>query len=211
MTALLTIPAGVGMFVLRRPIIGALLERGQFDAADAANTSRALAGFALGLGAFSIYMFTLRGFYAHKDTRTPFVINVVENVINIVLAIVLVGRYGVLGLGLAFAIAYVLSSCWALVVLGYKVPGFSPRSIAVSLAPMLLAALLMGEAVWFVAQWVGGNAGAGAAIRLIVGAAVGVIVYLAVLIALGAPELDFLRRRFGPAIGAASGGDSGGG
>ena len=50
MTALLTIPAGVGIFVLRRPIIGALLQRGQFDAADAANTSRALAGFALGLG-----------------------------------------------------------------------------------------------------------------------------------------------------------------
>ena len=73
MTALLTIPAGVGIFVLRRPIVGALLERGQFDASDAANTSRALAGFALGLGAFSVYMFTLRGFYAHKDTRTPFV------------------------------------------------------------------------------------------------------------------------------------------
>ena len=50
-------------------------------------------------------------------TRTParpFIINVVENVINIVLAVVLVGRYGVLGLGLAFAIAYVLSSIWAL-------------------------------------------------------------------------------------------------
>ena len=118
-------------------------------------------------------MFTLRGFYAHKDTRTPFVINVVENLINIVLAIVLVGRYGVLGLGLAFAIAYVLSSCWALVVLSYKVPGFSPRSIAVSIAPMLLAALLMGEAVWFVARWVGGDAGTDAAIRLIVGAVVG--------------------------------------
>ena len=156
-------------------------------------------------------MFTLRGFYAHKDTRTPFVINVVENLINIVLAIVLVGRYGVLGLGLAFAIAYVLSSCWALVVLSYKVPGFSPRSIAMSIAPMLLAALLMGEAVWVVAQWVGGDAGTDAAIRLIVGAVVGVVVYIAALLALGAPELDFLRRRIGPALGAASDGDSGGG
>jgi peptidoglycan biosynthesis protein MviN/MurJ (putative lipid II flippase) len=117
-----------------------------------------------------------------------------------VLAIVLVGRYGVLGLGLAFAIAYVISSCWALVVLGYKVPGFSPRSIAVSLAPMLLAALLMAEAVWVVAQRVGGDVGTEAAIRLIVGTVVGVVVYLAVLVALGVPELDFLRRRFGGTI-----------
>ena len=127
MTALLTIPAGVGIFVLRRPIVGALLQRGQFDALDAANTSRALAGFALGLGAFSIYMFTLRGFYAHKDTRTPFVINVVENLFNIVLAVLLVDRFGVLGLGLAFAIAYVVSSVWALQVLSYKVPGLLAR------------------------------------------------------------------------------------
>ncbi len=79
---------------------------------------------------------------------------------------------------------------------------------------MLLAALLMGEAVWFVSQWVGGNAGTDAAIRLIVGAAVGVVVYLAVLIALGAPELDFLRRRFGWAsatLATASDDESGGG
>ena len=33
---------------------------------------------------------------------------------------------------------------------------------------MLLAALLMGEAVWFVARRVGGDAGTDAAIRLIV-------------------------------------------
>ena len=67
MTALVTVPAGVGIFVLRQPIIG-ILQWGEFDADDVLATSRALGGFALGLGAFSIYMFTLRGFYAHKDT-----------------------------------------------------------------------------------------------------------------------------------------------
>jgi putative peptidoglycan lipid II flippase len=202
MTALLTIPAGVGIFVLRRPIVGALLERGQFDANDAANTTRALAGFALGLGAFSIYMFTLRGFYAHKDTRTPFVINLVENLINIVLAIVLVDRFGVLGLGLAFAIAYVLSSVWALLVLSYKVPGFGVRAIGLSIAPMVLAAVLMGEVVWLVSRQVGGDAGFDAALRLVVGTIVGAVVYLGVLLALRVPELDFLRRRLHGAIGA---------
>ncbi len=195
MTALLTIPAGVGIFVLRRPLVGALLQRGQFDAVDAANTSSALAGFALGLGAFSVYMFTLRGFYAHKDTRTPFVINVVENAINIGLAFLLVGRYGVLGLGLAFAIAYCISSVWALLVLGYKVPGFSPRAVASSVAPMILAAVLMGEVVWFLSRRVGGDVGLDAAARLVVGTIVGAVVYAALLVALRVPELDFLRRR----------------
>ena len=198
MTALLTIPAGVGIFVLRQPIIGALLQRGEFDAADADAAQRALAGLALGLGAFSVYMFLLRGFYAHKDTKTPFKINVVENLINIVLAFVLVDRYGVLGLGLAFALAYVVSSLWAMQILSYKVPGFSVGSTLRSLAPMVLAAALMAEAVWLVTQRVGGNTGADAVVRLIVGGVVGAAVYLGVLMLLQVPELDAVRRRLHP-------------
>ncbi|MEO6571726.1 MAG: murein biosynthesis integral membrane protein MurJ, partial [Ilumatobacteraceae bacterium] len=66
--ALLTLPAAAGIFVLRAPIIGLLLQRGQFDAVAAANTSRALAGLSLGLVGFSVYLFVLRGFYAHQDT-----------------------------------------------------------------------------------------------------------------------------------------------
>ena len=195
MTALFTIPAGVGIFVLRQPIIGALLQRGNFTAADADAAQRALAGLALGLGAFSIYMFVLRGFYAHKDTKTPFKVNVVENVINIVLAFILVDRYGVLGLGLAFALAYVVSSLWAMQILSFKVPGFALRPILVSLARMALAAALMAEAVWLVTHQIGGNAGVEAVVRLVVGTVVGTVVYAGALIALGAPELDAARRR----------------
>ncbi|MCU1359473.1 MAG: hypothetical protein JWN99_762, partial [Ilumatobacteraceae bacterium] len=120
MIALLTFPAAAGMFVLRRPLIGLGLQHGNFDAGDALVTSRALAGFALGLVGFSLYLFVLRAFYAHGDARTPFIINIFENLINIVLAIVLVGRFGVLGLGAAFAVAYVLSSIWAMFVLANK-------------------------------------------------------------------------------------------
>jgi putative peptidoglycan lipid II flippase len=195
MTALFTIPAGVGIFVLRQPIIGALLQRGEFSAADTDAAQRALAGLALGLGAFSVYMFVLRGFYAHKDTKTPFKVNVVENSLNIVLAFVLVDRYGVLGLGLAFALAYVISSLWAMQILSYKVPGFAVRPVLASLARMLLASVLMAEAVWLVTQQVGGNAGTEAVLRLAAGGVVGAAVYFGVLALVGAPELDAVRRR----------------
>ena len=75
-----------------------LLEHGEFTAADAADTSRALGGFALGLVGFSVYLFALRGFYAHQDTRTPFIINVVrEPDQHRAWPSRFVGRWGVLG------------------------------------------------------------------------------------------------------------------
>ena len=195
MTALLTIPAGVGLFVLRRPLIGLALERGEFGPDDAAQASRALAGFALGLGAFSIYLFVLRAFYAHQDTKTAFTINTVENLINIVVGVALVGTYGVLGLGASFALAYVIAALWALQVLSYKVPGFSVKAILLSVSRMLVAAALMGESVWFVVRDIGGNQGGGAFLRLAVGTFVGIVVYGVLMAAMGAPELDALRRR----------------
>lgn len=195
MTALLTVPAGFGIFVLRKPIIGALLQRGAYSADDADAAQRALAGLALGLGAFSIYMFVLRGFYAHKDTKTPFKVNVVENAINILLAFVLVDRYGVLGLGLAFALAYVISSLWAMQILSYKVPGFEVRPVLAGIGRTVLASTLMAEAVWLVTRQVGGNAGADALLRLGVGTVVGLLVYFGALALLRAPELDAVLRR----------------
>ena len=195
MTALLTLPAGIGLFVLRRPLIGLALENGRYGADGALNASRALAGFALGLGAFSIYLFVLRGFYAHKDTKTPFKVNVVENTINIVLAVVLVGAYGVLGLGAAFAIAYVIAAVWALQVLSYKVPGFELRPIFASFWRMLVAGALMGESVWFITRNVGGTVGVDALLRLTVGIVAGVVVYFGLLAAMGAPEVEALKRR----------------
>ena len=139
LVALLTLPAGVLLFVLRRAIVGALLQHGEYTAANADNTARALGGFALGLVGFSLYLFVLRGFYAHQDTRTPFVINVVQNVLNIVLAVALVGRYDIGGLGAALAISYVVCAAWALQVLAYKVPGFPLRDVFASLWRMALA------------------------------------------------------------------------
>ncbi len=107
----------------------------------------------------------------------------------------LVGAYGVLGLGASFAIAYVIAAAWALQILSYKVSGFSMRTVLTSLFRMIVAATLMGESVWFIVRSVGGNQGGGAFIRLAVGTFVGIVVYGVLLAAMGAPELDALRRR----------------
>lgn len=191
--AVLTLPAAAGMFVLREPIIG-LMERGQFDEVATLNTSRALAGLSIGLVGFSVYLFVLRGFYAHQDTRTPFVLNVGENLLNIVFAFLLVSKWGVLGLGLAYSFAYLLSAVWALTVLRNKVRGFQLRPMIQSLWKMLLAAVLMAEAMWFVTRD-SSDTGWGGLAQIIVGGIAGLVVYVGVLLALRAHELDALRSR----------------
>jgi putative peptidoglycan lipid II flippase len=195
LVALLTLPAGMLIFVLRRAIVGGLLQHGEYTPEMAANSSRALGGFALGLVGFSVYLFVLRGFFAHQDTRTPFVVNLVQNALNIALAFALVGRYDILGLGAALAISYLLCALWALQVLSYKVPGFPLRDVLTSIGRMIIATAIAGEVTWLVASQVGDDDGTGAFVRLLVGGVVGLVAYAAVLVALRAPELAALRDR----------------
>jgi len=124
-TVLLTVPASVALVTLARPVVQLLLGHGNFDAAAVAQTSRALAGLGAGLVAFSVYLFALRGFYARGDTRTPCLVNLGENAVNVALAALLVGRLDVLGLGLAFSGAYLAGAAVALVLLDRQTEGWA--------------------------------------------------------------------------------------
>jgi len=147
--SLLTIPSSVAIVILANPIITALLEHGNFDSAASNNTARALAGLSVGLAGFSVYIFALRGFYAHEDTRTPFYVNLFENILNVVLALILVGRYGVLGLGLAFGIAYMISAVVVLWLLHVKYGAVHWVRLVALLWRTILASAVMGFVVWF--------------------------------------------------------------
>ena len=60
---LVVVPSAVGLAVLAQPALS-ILVRGGFDASDATVTADTLQAFAIGLVPFSVYLYTLRGFYA---------------------------------------------------------------------------------------------------------------------------------------------------
>jgi putative peptidoglycan lipid II flippase len=128
-----------------------------------------------------VYLFALRGFYALKDTRTPFTLNLGENGLNIVLALVLVGSLGVQGLGLAYSAAYTVSAVLALVALGRRVGSLVDARTVRSLGSVLGATAVMAAAVWAVSRQVGGVEGSGAVVRSVTGVAVGAATYGAVI------------------------------
>jgi putative peptidoglycan lipid II flippase len=67
----ITIPATVGLVVLREPIIQVLFEHGEFSSASTTLTARALLYYALGLPAFAAVKLIVPAFYSTQDTRTP--------------------------------------------------------------------------------------------------------------------------------------------
>jgi putative peptidoglycan lipid II flippase len=166
--------------------------RGGFRPHDAAVTADTLQAFSIGLVPFSVYLYALRGFYALADTRTPFVINAIENVANVGLALALFPALGVQGLALAWTGAYSLAAILALVMLRRRVPG--PVDAAVGAT--VVRAAIAGVALAIVASPLAAAIGRATANRALVASAAaalaGGIAYLLVLLALRTPELRSL-------------------
>jgi putative peptidoglycan lipid II flippase len=81
----ITIPATVGLIVLREPIIQVLFQHGEFVARSTQLTARALMYYAVGLPAFAAIKLIVPAFYSTQDTRTPVIVAAYALVVNIIL------------------------------------------------------------------------------------------------------------------------------
>lgn len=145
---LLMIPASVGYMLVATPLLVTLLNHGSFSLEAAHLTGGTLAMFALGLFPFSAYLFLMRGYYALSDTKTPFKLNVVENIINIALAVPFTQWMGVSGLAFSYSLAYCLSSLLTFYTLNKRVGyGLARLSLLGYFAKVVAVSLVMGLAV----------------------------------------------------------------
>jgi putative peptidoglycan lipid II flippase len=186
--SLVVVPAAIGYLVLALSVGGAAEASGELVDGATLPIARILGGFALGLIGFSTYLFVLRAFYALQDTRTPFFLNCAENALNIVLAIVLVGSFGVVGLAVSYAIAYSVSAVVALVVLTNRHPGFDLAGLVRSVATVLLAGLLMAAAVALVVALLPTATATQIGLAAAAAVLVGVIAYVGSVAAFGVPR-----------------------
>ena len=67
----ITIPAAVGLVILREPIVQVLFQHGQFVAESTRLTARALLYYSMGLPAFAAVKLIVPAFYSTQDTSTP--------------------------------------------------------------------------------------------------------------------------------------------
>jgi putative peptidoglycan lipid II flippase len=185
------IPAAAGMLILARPLVELLLGHGAAGAPGATvPTATSLAMLALGIPGFCVFLYAIRVLQSVQDLRSAFWLYVFENGVNIVLAVVLAGPFGVRGVALSISIAYTLAAVVALVHLRNSVAGLDGVTVGRHVVHVLMA-----SAVLVAAAVVGSNLSAsdsvgGLLLRVVVGTALGAAAYVVaagVLARLGSP------------------------
>jgi len=71
LVSFVTVPAAVGLILLRQPIVRVLFQHGKFVAASTALTTRPLLCYSIGLPAFAAVKLIVPVFYSLRDTATP--------------------------------------------------------------------------------------------------------------------------------------------
>lgn len=202
------VPVAVTLVFAARPLVHAVFDVG---AARGGTTSTAttLVCFLPGLIAFTVHYLVLRGFYAYRDTRTPFFVQVGLVAVNVTLALALVplfdSRETAVALALAYSGGYAVGAGVSLAVLRRA----HLPSLRVALWPLAwrltVAAVPTACACWGTSaagyQLLGrGNLGELVIAVLVVG--VGLTVFLAAAVALGIREvtdaLDLVLQRVRP-------------
>ena len=192
------IPATVGVWFLAVPLIKLFLQRGNFTAEDTTVTADMLQAFVIGLPAFSVYLFVVRAFYARKDTRTPFFLNLVQNVVNVVIMFPITAAFGAAGLALAYSLSYWLIVVVALVVLQRKVGGVLDRATFGALGRSLAVGACVAVALTVVYAFIWPVTPDRALFNVIVGLAVALGVFIPATFVFRPqgfePAVDRLRR-----------------
>ena len=203
----LALPATVGLFALRGPIVAMLFERGDFTAESTALVAVALAWYTLGLASHSVVEIVSRAYYALHDTRTPVVIGTAAMALNIAFSLLLAPLFTRLGLpphgGLALAntLATTLEMVALMIYMRRRLGGLDLGRVGPGLARAALGSALMGGALalWLTLAAPLGAGPYGAWVLGVGGVLIGGAVYAAAAVALRAPEValvaGLLKRR----------------
>lgn len=193
---LLAFPATVGLITLKAQGVRVLLGAGAFDWDDTVRTLSALEAFAYGLPFAMLVPLLTRSFYAMDDTRTPFIVSILADVVGIAAALILGARIGARGLALAVSIAAVVQGALLLISLRVRAGPLDDQRLAGAVGRFALAAFAMAIAIQLakpiVAGWTGTDTFLGIGLQGTIAGTFGLFVYLGVGILLKSEEITAL-------------------
>ncbi len=197
LSMLLTVPAAIALFVTGSAFTQAFYTGGAFTLADAMNTGAVVSALVVGLPAYVLIKVLVPNFFARKDTRTPVFTAGTSLILNVALNFVLVPRLGVVGLALAGSAAAWTNAALLYIILRRKNYFHMTARVVGRLARIIIAATLMGAALWFAMPF-GAGLYAGDALErigtILALVALGAVVYFSLAAALGVVNRETLER-----------------
>lgn len=196
-----TVPASVGLAVLRYPIIRLVFDHGAFrqQPMTAVRTAHALLAYSAAVWAYCALHVLSRAFYGLKRPATPARVAGAMVAVNLTLNLILVWPLREAGLAAATAISAVLQVAILARLLDREVKLTGKAALLTTLVKSVAASAAMAAACWGTLMWLGAGAeDAGIGARLVnalVPLAVGVVVYGLASAALKAEELSLLAGR----------------
>ncbi len=155
--AFITVPAALGLMILREPIIRVLFQHGQFVAASTRLTARALLYYSIGLPALASVKLIVPAFYSARDTKTPVIVAFISMVMNVVLNIVFLQfffkRVQNGGPALATALACFFDFFALFIIFRLRYGSMGTLDILRSFSKISLCAGIMGVACWLGARY----------------------------------------------------------
>jgi putative peptidoglycan lipid II flippase len=184
---LLSVPASVGLMLLREPLTTLL----QFDERGAELVSWALLWYAAGLVGHSVVEILARAFYSLHDTKTPVLVGAVTMGINILLSVTFLAVFARVGwaphggLALANSTATALEMLVLLYLMRGRLNGLEGRKILKGSLQSAAAAGLMALALF---AWLGISSARPNWLVLLGGMLLGGGIYIALILTAGVPE-----------------------
>jgi len=199
---LLSIPASIGLILLRQPVVAMLYQRGEFDARSTELVAWALLWFVAGLVGHTIVEILSRAFYSLHDTRTPVLVGIVAMSLNVLFSytfsalFIRLGWLPLGGLALANSLATGLEAGGLVYLMHRRLGGLEGKFILDGMAKACLATLAMATCVW---SWLAWSQGQATWVVVGGGIAIGAVVFGASIALLGVSEvkivLGALKRR----------------
>ncbi len=145
----LIIPIAIIILLLRAQIVRVFYGTGAFDWRATIATANTLAFFALGLFAQSLVPLYARAFYALSNTKTPFTLGVIAELIAIIAALILMRPLGVAGLALASSIGAILNALMLIIALRIESGSIEEGKLFHMFYRVAIAACAMGLTIQF--------------------------------------------------------------
>ncbi len=195
-TFFITLPAIIGLIVLRFPIIRLLFGRGAFDNASIEGSAGTLLFYSLGLCSYAGMKVVVTSFYALQDTRTPIKIGALALIINTVLNLLLMGPLKSGGIALATSLSSTVSFFMLTLILRKRIGPLGLKRTMKSFIKILLSALSMGVICLLVSNGLTKLDMSFPARLIQVSLAIisGLMTYLLISLFLKVEEVDFLKK-----------------